>query len=118
MFEDFYPILFLILFALFLAGAMTGLSVLIGRRTSLGKKAEPYECGITPEGTTRDPVPIKFFLVAISFILFEIEVIFLLPWAVVARDLGLYGFLSVSFFVLVILVGYIYELGRGALKWD
>lgn len=117
MFEDFYPILFLGLFAAFLAAAMTGLSIFIGRRTRLGKKAEPYECGVPGKGSTRNPVPVKFFLVAISFILFDIEVIFLLPWAIVARDLGLYGFLSISFFVFVILIGYLYELGRGALKW-
>ena len=60
----------------------------------LGKKNQPYECGIDPVGTTRDPVPVKFFMVAISFILFDIEVIFLLPWAVVARDLGMFGFVA------------------------
>jgi NADH-quinone oxidoreductase subunit A len=61
---------------------------------------------------------VKFFLVAISFILFDIEVIFLLPWAIVARDLGMFGFGAILIFVTMILVGYVYELGRGALKWD
>ena len=118
MFEDFYPILLLLAIATIIAVVLTLFSVLFGRRTRLGKKFQPYECGIDPVGTTRDPVPIKFFMVAISFILFDIEIIFLLPWAVVARDLGMYGFGAISIFVLVILVGYFYELGKGALKWD
>ncbi|HVP07104.1 MAG TPA: NADH-quinone oxidoreductase subunit A [Candidatus Acidoferrum sp.] len=118
MFATMYPILFLLLFAIFLAVVLSFLSVFIGRRTRLGKKGQAYECGIDPVGTTRDPVPVKFFLVAISFILFDIEVIFLLPWAVVARQLGMFGFISILIFVVLILVGYLYEIGRGALKWD
>lgn len=116
-FEDLLPILLLGLVAAALAVVMAAASILIGRRTKLGKKTQPYECGIDPEGSTKDPVPVKFFLVAISFILFDIEVIFLLPYAVVARELGMYGFLTILFFVTVILVGYAYELGRGALRW-
>ncbi|MCP4683974.1 MAG: NADH-quinone oxidoreductase subunit A [bacterium] len=118
MFEDFYPILFLLVVATALALLFTVLSVLLGKRTRLGKKAQPYECGVEPIGNTREPIPIKFFMIAISFILFDIEVIFLLPWAVVARDLGMFGFWSIAIFVLVILIGYFYEIGRGALKWD
>ncbi len=118
MFETFYPILFLLAFAIFLALTLTFLSVFIGRRTRLGKKGQAYECGIEPVGSTKEPVPIKFFLVAISFILFDIEVIFLLPWAIVARQLGMFGFISILVFVVLILVGYLYEIGRGALKWD
>lgn len=116
-FETLYPILFLLLIAAVLAGLLSGISILLGRRTRLGKKQQAYECGIDPVGTNKDPVPIKFFMVAISFILFDIEVIFLLPYAMVARDLGSYGFLAIAFFVGIILIGYIYELGRGALKW-
>ncbi len=118
MFETYYPILFLFIVAVGLAVMFTLLSMLIGRKTKLGKKSEPYECGMEPVGSTKDPVRVKFFLVAISFILFDIEVIFLLPWAVVSRDLGMAGFAAILVFVFVILVGWIYELGRGALKWD
>ena len=118
MFEEIYPILFLLFVATFLAVALTAMSVIFGRRTRLGKKNDPYECGIEPVGTTRDPVPVKYFMVAISFILFDIEIVFLLPWAVVARDLGMFGFGAISVFVLLILVGYFYELGKGALNWD
>ncbi|MEW5796496.1 MAG: NADH-quinone oxidoreductase subunit A [Candidatus Zixiibacteriota bacterium] len=118
MFEELYPLLFLLALATFLAVALTVLSVLFGRRTRLGRKTQPYECGIDPVGTTRDPVPVKYFMVAISFILFDIEIVFLMPWAVVARDLGMFGFTAITVFVLLILVGYFYELGKGALRWD
>lgn len=118
MFEEFYPILFLVIVATVLAVVLTLFSVIFGRRTKTGKKLDPYECGIEPVGTTKDPVPVKFFMVAISFMLFDLEVIFLLPWAVVSRELGMFGFVSISIFVLIILAGYFYELGRGALKWD
>ncbi len=117
MFETFFPILALVLVAAVIAILLSGLSILIGRRTRLGKKFQSYECGVEPVGSTSDPVPIKFYMVAISFVLFDIELVFLLPWAVVARDLGMYGFWVMLVFVAVILIGYIYELSRGALKW-
>ncbi len=118
MFEDFYPILFLLAFATVMALLFTLMSIFFGRRTRLGKKVQAYECGVDPVGTTREPVPVKFYMIAISFILFDIEVIFLLPWAVVARDLGIFGFVAIAVFVVIILVGYFYELSRGALRWD
>ncbi len=118
MFETFYPILFLLVAASLLAVVFVAMSVLIGKRTKLGSKLEPYECGMEPVGTTREPVPIKFFLVAILFVLFDIEVIFLYPWAVISRSLGLFGFIEMLVFVVILLVGYFYILGRGALKWE
>lgn len=118
MFETFFPILFLVVFACILAGVLVGFSILIGKRTKLGKKADPYECGIEPTGTTKEPVQIKFYLVAILFILFDIEVIFLYPWAVIYRNLGWFGFIEMLVFIAILLVGYIYVLGRGALRWD
>ena len=117
MFETFFPILALVLLAAAIAILLSSLSILFGRRTRLGKKFQAYECGVDPVGTTRDPVPIKFYMVAISFVLFDIELVFLLPWAVVARDLGMYGFWIILVFVVVVLIGYVYELSRGALKW-
>lgn len=118
MFETFYPILFLLGFATFLALVFTGLSMFIGRKTKLGKKGEPYECGVEPVGSTKDPVSVKFYLVAILFVLFDIEVIFLYPWAVMSRKLGMFGFYEMLVFVVILLVGYCYILRRGALKWD
>ena len=118
MFETFYPILFLLVAACLLAVVFVAMSVLIGKRTKLGRKLEPYECGMEPVGTTRERVPIKFFLVAILFVLFDIEVIFLYPWAVISRSLGSFGFIEMLVFVVILLVGYFYILGRGALKWE
>jgi len=118
MFDTFFPILLLVAIAVAIAAAFVVLSLVLGRRTRLGKKSESYECGLSPVGTTKDPVPVKFYLIAISFILFDIELIFLLPWAVVSRQLGEFGFWSMAVFVLIIVIGYLYELSRGALKWD
>lgn len=118
MFETFFPILFLLLFAGVIAIALVAMSIIFGRRTKLGRKGDPYECGIPPTRTTKDPVPIKFYMVAILFILFDIEVIFLYPWAVISRKLGVFGFVEMLVFVVILLVGYFYILGRGALKWD
>ena len=117
MFETFFPILALVIVAAGIAILLSGLSILIGRRTRLGKKFQAYECGVDPVGSTGERVPVKFYMVAISFVLFDIELVFLLPWAVVARDLGMYGFWMMMVFVLIILIGYVYELSRGALKW-
>lgn len=118
MFETLYPILFLLVFALILAVAFLFMSRFIGKRTRLGRKGDPYECGVEPTGTTRDPIPVKFYLVAVLFILFDIEVIFLYPWAVISRSLGMFGLIEMLVFVVILLVGYFYVLGRGALKWD
>jgi len=118
MFDTFYPILFLGAFAAFLAGTLIVLSLYLGKRTKLGKKSDPYECGIDPVGSTKDPIPVKFYLVAILFILFDIEIVFLYPWAVMSRQLGLFGFIEMLIFVAILMVGYFYILGRGALKWD
>ena len=118
MFETIYPILFLLAFASFLAAVFLFMSIYIGKRTRQGKKNEPYECGVDPIGNTRGPIPVKFYLVAILFILFDIEIVFLYPWAVISDRLGMFGFIEMIVFVVILLVGYFYVLGRGALKWD
>lgn len=118
MFETFFPIFFLVLFAAVIAVALIVMSILIGRKTKQGKKFDPYECGLEPKGNTKEPVPVKYYMVAILFILFDIEVIFLYPWAVISRKLGVFGFVEMLVFVAILVVGYLYVLGRGALKWD
>lgn len=118
MFETLYPLIFLLVLVSFLAVAMATMSVVIGRRTRMGKKLEPYECGVEPVGDTKSPVPIRFYMIAILFILFDIEVIFLYPWAVISNQLGVFGFVEMVVFVIILLVGYFYILGRGALKWE
>lgn len=118
MFETFYPILLLAAIATFIALVLTGLSIWLGKRTRQGRKADPYECGLPSTGTSKGPVQVKFYLVAILFILFDIEVVFLYPWAVISRQLGIFGLVEMFVFVVILLVGYFYILSRGALKWD
>jgi NADH-quinone oxidoreductase subunit A len=118
MFDTFFPILFLLIVALILGIVFLLISRFLGKRTQLGRKGDPYECGIEPQGTTREPVPVKFYMVAILFILFDIEIIFLYPWAVIARKMGLFGLVEMLVFIGILLVGYFYILSRGALKWE
>jgi len=77
-----------------------------------------YECGVDPVGTARDRFSIKFYLVAVLFILFDIEAVFLYPWAVAFRQLGLYGLIEMVLFIVVLLVGYLYVLKKRALDWQ
>jgi NADH-quinone oxidoreductase subunit A len=118
MFETLFPILFLLILATVIALAMAFISVIFGRRTQGGTKGEPYESGVPPQGDTKGRFPVKFYLIAILFIIFDIEVVFLYPWAVIYRQLGAFGFIEMLVFIVILLVGYFYILGKGALKWD
>ncbi|MGK7311414.1 MAG: NADH-quinone oxidoreductase subunit A [Candidatus Longimicrobiales bacterium M2_2A_002] len=81
-------------------------------------KSSPYESGIVPLGNTRERFSVKFYLVAILFIVFDIETIFLIPWAVTFRELGLFGLIEALIFVVVLAVGLVYAWKKGALRWD
>ncbi len=118
MLETFFPILFLIILAAIIAVVMASLSILIGRKSSGKNRGEPYESGVAPKGNTKERIPVKFYMVAILFIIFDIEVIFLYPWAVISDKLGMFGFIEMLVFVVILLIGYFYVLGKGALKWD
>jgi NADH-quinone oxidoreductase subunit A len=118
MFEPLFPILVLIALVGISALAMLGLSVLFGRKTKSKVKEEPYESGIIPAGDTKERFSIKFYMVAILFIIFDIEVVFLYPWAVIYDELALFGLIEMTVFIAILLVGYIYVLRAGALKWD
>ncbi|MCP4704764.1 MAG: NADH-quinone oxidoreductase subunit A [candidate division Zixibacteria bacterium] len=118
MFETFFPILFLIALAAVIAVVMASLSLIIGKKSTGKNRGEPYESGMVPKGGTKSQIPVKFYMVAILFIIFDIEVIFLYPWAVISDKLGMFGFIEMLVFVIILLVGYFYVLGKGALKWD
>lgn len=110
----------LIFFALvtaFAAGSIV-LSLILGMRKPNPAKLTPYECGMQPVGTARDRFSVKFYLVAMLFLLFDIEAVFLFPWAVVYRDLRIFGFLEMLLFIGAILAGYIYVWKKGALDWE
>jgi NADH-quinone oxidoreductase subunit A len=94
------------------------LSLTLGPRRPTARKLTPYESGITPIGTAQRRLPVKFYLIAVLFILFDIEIIFLLPWAVTLRDLGFFGFIEVLVFVVILLVGFVWIWKKGALEWE
>src|ERR1700757_3553689 len=99
------------------AGVMIGLSVLLGPRNPTPEKLAPYECGMPPVGSARERQSVKFYLVAMIFLLFDIEVAFLYPWAMALRDLGWNGFVQVLLFFALLLAGYLYVWRKGALDW-
>ena len=112
------PIAVLTGIALFFALLLPILSLNLGPRRPSERKATPYESGITPIGSGQRRLPVKFYLVAVLVILFDIEIIFLLPWAVTFRSLGIFGLVEVLVFVLILLVGFIWIWKKGALEWE
>ena len=99
------------------AVVMIGLSVLLGPRNPTPEKLAPYECGMPAVGDARERHSVKFYLVAMIFLLFDIEVAFLYPWAMAPRDLGWNGFVQVVLFMALLLAGYVYVWRKGALDW-
>jgi NADH-quinone oxidoreductase subunit A len=93
-------------------------SLILGMRKPTPEKNSPYECGMQSVGTARERFSVKFYLVAMLFLLFDIEAVFLFPWAVVYRDLKLFGFFEMLLFIGVVLAGYIYVWKKGALEWE
>jgi NADH-quinone oxidoreductase subunit A len=95
-----------------------GMGILFGPRHTTDIKSMPYESGMTPIGSGTRRMPVRFYLVAMLFILFDIEMIFLLPWAIVFRKLGLFGLAEMGVFIAILLVGYFYAWKKGALEWE
>jgi len=118
MFQAYFPILFLFTLALIVALAMLGLAYFIGPKRKTPEKQSTYECGSNPIGDARIRVPVKFYLVAILFVIFDIEIAFLYPWAINFKRLGLFGLIEMGIFILILLVGYFYIIKNGGLEWD
>ena len=91
---------------------------LLGPKRLSSKKLEAFECGIEVRGSARTPFHVKYFLVAILFVLFDVEIIFMYPWVVNFRELGLVGFVEMLMFMTFLLVGFVYIVKKGALKWE
>ena len=119
MHESYLPIVVLIGASTLLAVGMLVISALFGRssRPRAGAKLYPYECGIQGEGTARQRFSVRFYVVAMLFILFDLETAFLLPWAVVYRRLGLFGLIEMFVFLGILLLGYVYAWRKGAFEW-
>ena len=118
MFEAYFPIFALVFLVIGVAILILALSYLLGRRTPTKQKLSPYECGVEPIGDARGRFSVKFYLIAILFIIFDIEVVFLYPWAVIYRKLKLFGLIEMGIFLVILLVGYFYMIKKGALKWE
>lgn len=118
MLGTYLPIMLLILIALAFGLGSVVFSSLIGQKKYSKVKMAPYECGCEPVGTARERFPIKFYLIAMLFILFDIEAVFLYPWAILYKKLGLFGLVEMGLFVVILFVGYIYVWKKGALEWE
>ena len=123
MLNEYLPIAILVALATGLAFLVVGLGHLIGPRRPTERKQNPYESGMTPIGPGTRQIPVRFYMVAVLFILFDIEVIFFLPFAVVLNDfidngLGWFALIEMGVFILILLVGYIYAWKKGALEWE
>jgi NADH-quinone oxidoreductase subunit A len=116
--DTYFPVLVQIAIAVVVAAALVAISFLLGKHVKSRVKDTPYESGIAPTGSARERFTVKFYLVAIVFILFDIEAVFLYPWAVVYRELKLFGFGEMLVFVILILAGFFYIWRKGALDWS
>lgn len=116
--DTWFPVLIQILIALAVAGAMIGLSAMLGRRVKDTIKSMPYESGMTPVGNARERFSVKFYLVAMVFILFDIEAIFLYPWAVIYRQFKVFAFFEMLVFIVLVLCGFYYIWKKGVLNWS
>ena len=115
--SDYLPILCLLVLAVLFAGLSFMASTLLAPKRSTPAKEAPYECGIVPTREPTERFPVRFYLVAMIFIIFDIEIIFLYPWAVVYRGLGTFGFWEMVVFAGAVFVSFLYLISNGALDW-
>lgn len=117
MLGDYLPILIHVVVVAFVAAAMIGLSAWVGVKRPTREKLSPYECGIDPVGNARERFSVSFYLVGMLFILFDVEAVFLYPWAVVYQSLKWPGFVEMLIYIAVLAAGYVYIWKKGALDW-
>ena len=118
MLKEYLQILILMVIVFGFAGVTLLLSSLLGFKKKSESKLMPYECGIDPVGTARQRFSIKFYITTMIFILFDIEALFLYPWAVIYRKLGVFGLVEMGVFIILLLMGFIYVWKKGAFEWD
>jgi len=116
--ESYLPILIFMVLATVLAIVMAGIPLLVAPKRPDSEKLSAYECGFEAFDDSRGRFDVRFYLVAILFIIFDLEVAFLFPWAVSLREIGLFGFWSMMIFLTILTVGFIYEWKKGALEWE
>jgi NADH-quinone oxidoreductase subunit A len=118
MLEQYFPILLFILVGLTLGLVLLSVGALVSPRRPSLEKLSPYECGFEAFEDARMKFDVRYYLVAILFILFDLEIAFLFPWAVVLPDIGFEGFVAMMVFLAILVVGFIYEWKKGALEWE
>jgi NADH-quinone oxidoreductase subunit A len=116
--ELYFPLLLQVVIAAAVAAGLVGGGLLLGKRTRSAAKDTPYESGMQPIGSARERFSVKFYLVGMVFILFDIEAIFLYPWAVVYRELKLFAFVEMLLFIVLVLAGFFYVWKKGVLDWS
>jgi NADH-quinone oxidoreductase subunit A len=116
-FARYLPLMIHLLIAFGLAGAIVVASQLVGRHRYTRAKFQPYECGMAPVGDARERFSVKFYMVAMLFILFDVEAVFLYPWAILLKELGMFGFWEMLVYMAIILVGLFYIWKKGVLDW-
>ncbi len=116
--DEYLPIVIFLGIATALAIVMVLASFIVAKQKPDSEKVSPYECGFEPFGDARSKFDVRFYLVAILFIIFDLEIAFLFPWAITLGDIGLYGFWSMMLFLGVLTIGFIYEWRKGALDWE
>ncbi len=115
---EYVAIALMIVVSTFVALSAIGMGELLGPKKKSKAKDVPYESGMLPYGEGTRRIPVRFYLIAVLFILFDIEVIFFLPWAVVFRQLRIFGLIEMAVFIGILLVGYAYAWKKGALEWE
>lgn len=116
--REYLPILIFLAIAVAVAGAAIGASLIVARQKPDPEKLSPYECGFDAFDDARRRFDVRFYLVSLLFIIFDLEVAFLFPWAISLGQIGLFGFWSMVLFLAVLTVGFAYEWRKGALEWD
>ena len=118
MLDQYFPILLFIVFGLGLGALMVSVGRVVSPNRPDPEKLSPYECGFEAFEDARMKFDVRYYLVAILFILFDLEIAFLFPWAVVLPDIGFFGFAAMMVFLAILVVGFVYEWKKGALEWE
>ena len=118
MLENYLPILVFIIIGLLLGVMPIAIGYFVGPNKPYGDKLSPYECGFEAFEDSRMKFDVRFYLVAILFIIFDLEIAFLFPWAVVLGEIGVFGFVAMAVFLGILVIGFIYEWKKGALEWE
>ncbi len=111
-------LIFTLIFSALIVGTLLGLHLLLSPKNPNSVKSAPFECGKDPISEPKGRLSVRFYIVAMLFLIFDIELVFLYPWAVLFRDLGVVGFLDMLVFIVILMTGFIYAWKKGALKWS